>query len=222
MTGGRPSLIDRVLRISDDGPITVAQHIANAMRAGSYFEPACMSAGIHRDTGYGWRNIAAKLRLRAQGQPLDKLTPKPTAHELKCISFSDAVDEAESAWEIGALATLEQLARGGIRVSKTVTKKDGKGDDAKILEVTETVEVLPPNAQVIEWRLARRFPARYSQHVEVTGAEGGPIQLSQEERAEELARNLESYLQGHADATPRRRKRRVVTPTDGQDPPGPA
>lgn len=217
---GRPSVIDQILRYRNDGtPITVADQIVNALRAGSYFETACASAGIHKETAYGWLRTAARLRLRARGVPLEKVKdPKPTAFELRCVRFSDAVAEAESSWEVGALATLEQLARGGTEVVIETKKTNPEG---VTLETTTRTETLGPNPQVIEWRLERRFPARYGRRVEVSGPDGGPMVLSTEDRAEALAETLTTYLQGVADARPRRRRTPAAV-TDGADEPGSA
>lgn len=219
---GQPSKIDAIVSHRDDGtPITVFDRIVSALRVGQYFEHATAQAGVSKETAYGWLRLAGRLKIEAKGQLVD--VAAITAHEARCIEFSDAVAEAESSWEAGALATLERLARGGVKVTKTVTKRDGAGDGAKVLEVTTTEEVLAPNAQVIEWRLTRRFPGRYGQRVEITGADGGPLVMSVEDRTDALASQFEAYLAG-VDATkpkPRARKKKPVAVTDGPDSPGP-
>ncbi len=233
MPGGRPSVIDAQIgtRPEDGAPITVADRILSALRAGAYFEHAAAQAGIPKETAYGWLRTAGRIKRDTRGKPtseLEGLTP----HELRCCEFSDSVAEAESSWEVGALATLERLARGGLQIRKTVTKRgpaitldaDGTTVPGPILEQTETVETLAPNAQVLEWRLARRFPGRYGQRVEVTGADGGPLAVSLEERADQLVGHLESYLEGVAaaeQAKPARKPRaRKKAAASGADPPG--
>jgi hypothetical protein len=216
---GRPSPIDAQAGTRDDGtPITVAEVITNALRTGSYFEQAAATAGVGKETGYGWLRTAGRLRIRARGKALSSLTPRPTAHERRCVAFSDSVAEAESSWEVTALAGLERLARGGITTTKTVTKRGpaaADGSPGPVLEVTTTVEQLAPSAQVLEWRLERRFPSRYGRRVEVTGAEGGPIALSMEERAEALADTLTAHLANLEAAKPKRRRAGKAANGDG-------
>lgn len=212
------------------------------MRAGSYFEPACNAAGVSKETGYQWQRVAGRTKLRARGEPLDSIDT--TAHERRCVAFSDAVAEAESSWEVGALAALQRLAQGGVTTTRTVTKRGPdlqNGDAGPILDITTTTETLLPNAQVLEWRLERRFPGRYGRRVELTGADGGPVALTidEDDRVEALAETLEAYLQGVADAKPKRRALRKggvagrgkvpargpkpsVVNDDGQDEPGSA
>lgn len=216
---GRPSPIDQIIGHDQEGnPITVADSITNSLRMGAYFEQACATAGVTKETGYAWLRTAGKLKLRARGGSL--ATARPSAQEKRCLAFSDAVAEAESSYEVDALSTLGLLARGGYAVVKTVVKRGppAPGSDAAgpVLESTTTTERLAPSAQVIQWRLARRFPARYGQRVEITGAEGGPVLLSMEERADALAETLTAFLQGAAAARPKRARSRKGAP-DGED-----
>lgn len=193
------SVIDRVVRHDPDGtPVTVFDHIVNALRNGAYFEQACSSAGIHKDTAYGWRKLAANLRAQNGGQPPTRGT---TANEKRYLAFSVAVEEAEAAWEVDAIDLLGQLQRGGLTQVKTVVKRGpppADGQAGPVLESVTTTERLAPNAHVLLWRLERRFPKRYGRRVEVTGEDGGPIELTLEERADTLATSLESFLEGAA------------------------
>lgn len=202
---GRPSPITQVVgyREGTGEPITVADRITNALRAGSYFEQAASAAGVTKETGYEWLRVAGRARIRARGQDVNSI--ELTDHERDCLAFSDSVAEAESSWEIGALAQLERLARGGIPVEKTVTKVDARGN---VLETTTTVEETLPSAQVLEWRLERKIPERYGRRIEVTGRDGEPL-LGTGERQEALVETFAAYLQGVEDerATAEQRKR---------------
>lgn len=198
MPGGRPSLIDNIIGHDDTGqPITVADRIVAGLRAGSYLEPAIAATGVGKVTVYEWIKLAGRVRIRSNGEPLDTLDL--TAHERRCCEFLNAVEEAEGIYEIGALTSLERLARGGL-VLRTVTRKyDGDGPTATCVERTEREETLAPNAQVIQWRLSRRFPARYAQRIDIDMAGGLGPQLSDEDRAGELVTALDAYLEGVAD-----------------------
>lgn len=224
----RPALLRAVIgRNADTGePITVHDRIVNALRAGAYFEQACAFAGIHRDTAYGYLSIAGRIRLRTIGEPdVEGLSD----HERDCLAFSDAVGEADAQWEVNALLTLERLGRGGIPQIKTVVKRgasttndEGVTVEGPVLEVTTTTEASLPHAQVLMWRLERRFPSRYRRPGEQDADRGDtPDGLSLENRQEGLVGNLEAYLQGQADeaaaaaapakVTKPRRKRRVIS-----------
>lgn len=190
---GRPSNLTTVIGYTEEGdPITVGNRIVNALRAGAYFEQACSAAAVHKETAYGWLRIAGKARIRARGD-LDSIDDTLTDHERACLTFSDSVAEAESSWEVGALALLERLARGGIAQVKTVVKVDTKG---KVLETTTTTEHSLPSAQVLEWRLERRFPQRYGRRISI---EDDRESMSEEEREEAVLDVFDAYLQGVTD-----------------------
>lgn len=198
MAGGRPSDIDRTIgerRVEHaDGtfelvPVTVSERIIGALRAGNYPEQAAAAAGINKTSLYEWQRIGA--RATAAVHKGHKTQRQLTAHERRCILFSNAVAEAQATWEVAAVGRLEQLGRGGHEVVTITEKIDGSGN---LTERTTKTETLAPNAQVLEWRLTRMHPDRYSQRVEVTGAAGGPLELSVEERADSLADQAAAFL----------------------------
>lgn len=187
MPGGRPSPIDSTIGDENGVPITVADRIVRGLRLGNYFEQAAAAAGVHRETAYGWLRVAGKARIRARGRSIDDLAL--TDHERRCVEFSDAVAAAEAQWEVGTLARLEQLGRGGLTRTHETIRYDADGN---LIDRTVRTETLPPNAQVLEWRLTRRFPERYGQRVErLDGAS-----LTEEEHAAALVDSLDAYLEG--------------------------
>lgn len=187
---GRPSKIDAVIGHDQAGqPITASDRIIQALRAGNYVETAAMSVGISKMSVYEWLKVGgqAAMKINAPGGNLSKLSQ----HERKCLAFSDAVREAEAAWEVDSNARLQQLAIGGV-TTKTVTEKVDA--DGKLLERTVKTETHAPSAQVLEWRLTRRFPNRYSQRVEVSGPGGEAVPV--EVRARSLADALRDFQAG--------------------------
>lgn len=194
MPGGRPSPIDAVIaHVDRDGqrvPITVADRIVNGLLSGNYFEHATASAGITKETGYEWLRTAGRALIRSKGRPLDELDL--SEHERRCIGFSDAVANAEAQWVVQANATLELLGRGGAEEITTTEKYDMTVSPPKVIERTVKTVKVPPNAQVIEWRLTRRFPALYGNRLDVTLPPGDA--LTSEERAAELITGLEGFL----------------------------
>lgn len=192
---GQPSPIDRVIGYDPQtgDPITVAERIVRSIRAGNYFEPSAIAAGVTKETAYEWLRVAGKVRLTARGRPLDTLTPQPTHHQRRCVEFSDAVDEAQGLWEVGANTQLEALSRGGLTVETVTEKHDPAG---KLLERTVKTETLAPNAQVIEWRLTRKNRLRYGDKLDIDAHLDGQVQLTVEERASDLMTDLAAYLAG--------------------------
>lgn len=198
---GRPSKIDQIVGTVTDADgternVTAAERIVSGLRIGGYFEPTCASAGVHKETAYGWLRIGAQLHARAAAHDTDLDGIEATDHERKCAAFSDAVLQAEAEWETHALGTLESLGRGGTQVRTVTEKQDAEGN---VIERTVRTETLPPNPQVIEWRLTRRHSQRWGDRVEVLG---GSIdgQLSLNDRAQALSDEVRAYLEGIADS----------------------
>jgi hypothetical protein len=218
---GRPSPIDAVIGYRDtpEGQVevTVSDRIVAALRAGNYLDPAAAAAGIPVDTVKGWLRLAGRLLIKHRG---DTEAATLTAHERRCIAFSHAVEEAEATWEVDANTTHERLARGGLpQVTETIKRgpSPGNGEPGPVLEVqTRTTHTLP-DARVIEWRLKHRFPERYSDRIEVSGPGGGPIELSQEERASALA-ELARVFRKAKEPPARRLRPKKKEFTDGSDP----
>lgn len=207
MPDGRPPKLDQVLRTRRrDGAtvdVTIADHIIEAMRLGDYIESAAQSAGVDKRSVYEWMRVGADLSRRMHRATERGIrAPKATAHEKRCLEFSHAIAQATEEWHLATIGTLEQMARGGRTIQTTTEKRaiDATTGVETVVERTVRTEVLQPSIQAIEWRLRHRFPKRYSERLEVTGAEGGPIELSIEERAAGLASQLRAYLDGVDDA----------------------
>lgn len=183
-------MIDKVIAHTDDGrEVTVSDRILASIRAGNYFEPSCKAATIDPRTAWDWRKLAGSALLRELGR--DK--PHFTKHEARCIEFTSAVEDAEAQWEVMANAQLEQIGRGGQVTTVTTTKYDPQGH---VMERTVRETVAEPNAQVLQWRLTRRFPDRYRESIEVRN----PAELSIEERARALVENLQDLVDAESAA----------------------
>jgi hypothetical protein len=188
---GRPTILDAIVGREPDGKaIRVLDAIAKSLTSGNYFETACARAGVTAEQAYEWLRTAAKIRIRATARELEDLDLTHLEH--LCLEFQDAVLKAESVWETAALATLERLGSGEIKVTTTKTREviDAQTGEVRERVVTTTVRELPPSANVLTWRLSRRFPQRYGNNVE-------PEQhatLSENEHAEALVESIEAYL----------------------------
>lgn len=195
------TMLDTVVQVREDGhEVTAGERIVGLLRAGMYLEAAAASAGINRHTVHGWLRTGARgaARLhaleavaRADGKPMPDVELSP--FDFRCVEFTIAVAEAEAAWEAQEVNTLNQLARGGLVITKTTEKQAPNGD---VTERTVVTEVLAPNPSVIMWRLARRFPDRYGNKVSVEDVTRRQRETdpSNEELGSDLADTIESWL----------------------------
>lgn len=192
---GRPSSIDIVVgkRVVDGAEVnvTVSERIISALRAGTPMAGAAASVGVHTDTVYGWMAEGSRINQRLTSARVNRSSL--SARERRLADFSVEVVRAMGEWEANANALLEQIMRGGLEVRTITVKVNADGNQ---VERSEKVERLAPNAGVLQWRLSRLFPDRYSGRVEITGAEGEP--LSADVRARNLADSAKEYLAGAA------------------------
>jgi hypothetical protein len=176
---GHPSDITReVGRDQEGNPITSADRIVQAIRAGNYIEAAAPLGGVDKRTAYHWLKTGAKAYAKDDAVRTD--------FERACMSFSHAVAKAQAEAEAEDVAQLARLARGGLpQIVTTVKIVDGKE-----VERTTKTEATLPNDRVLTWRLERRFPDRWGrQRVELTGPEGEAIPV--EVRATKLVEAIE-------------------------------
>lgn len=189
-TQGRPSKINKPATTTNGQLTTTADAIVDRLRAGAYFEHACASVGVHKDTAYGWLKTAAQTRTAILEGTTTRT--KLTAHQQRCLSFSDAVDEAQAAWVVRQEAELERIARGGHTIQVITEKVDGRG---KVIERTTRTEVTAPDPRVIQWRLERKHPDLYGRrtvNVNLGGQEGNPVRVEAEVSPESLLSKLQA------------------------------
>lgn len=171
MTGRPPKLQQTIAHTKDGQPVTVHDRIVTSLRAGNYIEASAALAGITKQSVYEWLKIGAQASADLAN---DRTTlTKLTKHQRDCLAFSDAVAEAQAAAEVRDVATLSKLAEGGATVTTVTEKKDQTGN---VVETTTRTEVAQPSAQVLQWRLERRFPDRWGRRrIEVSGPDGEAI-----------------------------------------------
>lgn len=218
MPGGRPSPIDKVIGHRDvDGQqieVTVFDRIVASVRVCAPLYEAADAAGVGRDTVAGWIKLAGKLELQHRGS-LENV--ELTHHERRCIEFSQAVREARAQWVIDANTLHERIARGGIPQEVTTEERDEAG---KLLKRTVRRTTTSPDPRTLEWRFKYLRPDLYADRLELTGAGGGPIEMSQEDKASALTELVRSYRQQSEDPPARRPRPKVKELTDGSDPAG--
>lgn len=189
--GGRRSYIDQVIEHRPDGqPVTVADRIIAAVRAGNYLETAAALAGVRVATIRDWLYQGnATLRALANGAEQHELPH----HHIRYAEFADAVARAEAEAEAEDVARLQLLARGQATTTKEVTVERRNADGELVERTTRSeTETLAPDSAALRWRLERRHPRRWqgSQRVELTGEEGGPIELTVAEKRDAVLDTL--------------------------------
>ena len=165
--------------------VTVRTTILEAIGNGVHGEVAAASAGISRAMFLGWLRDAAKLA--SDGRPAHTMT----RDEQALMRFASDYQQAEAAYEVRMNELLHKVSTGELVKSHTMVELDSGGQVIRTINKTET---MLPDARTILQRLQARFPARYRQGVEVTGAEGGPIEVSV--RLSELVGQLAALKSG--------------------------
>jgi hypothetical protein len=203
---GRPSALDRVLGTDDDGaPITVRSVVADTIGRGCYIEDAASRCGVSKATFYNWQRAATRARAALAAGTLT--VAQLTDDQRDALAFLDVVERAEAEAKLGLVSLADQLARGGI-VQETVTERverlpvtiDGQTVVREVVvERTTRRSSTLPDGPMLRWRLERRWRHEFGPGpIEVTGPNGGPVQLSTQERAKELADELRTFLTGAA------------------------
>lgn len=205
--GGRPPTIGREVVLRDGSKMPAVDRIVQLVRAGNYFETACLQAGVPKRTAQLWVKTGVDTRAALEA---DRKRSTLTAYERQCMAFADALEEAEAEAEAEDVARLQQLGRGGVEqvviTEKVVPIYDEHGNETgrRVVERTERKERSAPDARVLQWRLERRFPKRWGrrQQIEVSGPEGGAIQIDQDQRVLMLVQQLRQLHDGGPDGEP--------------------
>lgn len=204
---GRPSELRRVVReipASDDGKrparqLTVHDVIVEEVDRGNYVEMACGMAGVTKRAVYTWLQHGARIaKARHDPKPsidLDQLTD----HDVACEAFVHAVDAAESRAFARNLRAVEALCEGGRQITKT--KRTVRG--GRVVAEETTTETTLPDAATVRWRAERRWPNLLGRmgRIEISGVDGGPIEIDDTTRTEGLLADLERIAERHAEST---------------------
>lgn len=149
--GGRPTKLNE----------QVIAEICRFIEAGNWFEVSCRLAGINEETGNVW------LRL-GRGQDVPNHKPQPIHKQ-----FTEAVQAAVDRREAALAMRIRQAAQPrDVTTRSTTVDKDGNR--------TETVREAREDGdwRAAAWILERTAPDRWGkQRLEVTGADGGPMQV---------------------------------------------
>lgn len=161
------------------------QQILAACRNHQPLDVAASLAGVDQATFTGWLREGAKAeQVLAKGGNLSDLT----AYQKKCRKFSQDIRRAMD--QAHAIA-LKGVVDAGLKRQTTVVRKHkyvGKNEDGNpIFADEEQVTETPPDPTHLKWWLERtqkRYAPKSS--VELTGADGGPLQIEFAARMEAL------------------------------------
>ena len=137
--------------------------IVLALHAGNFVETAASLAGVSVASVYDWKNRGdlARRQLDREGQIPDT--------EVRFLDFAEAVDHARASAEDEIVSALRSTALGG-----TVKRESRDPETGE----TTSIEYALPNVAAQTFFLERSAPTRWGRrNVEVTGPDGGPIDL---------------------------------------------
>lgn len=224
---GRPPLLKAPSPVpvdpdKPDGPkLSFADAIYQSMRTSGLSAPRCAQiVGLPRQTVSLWLMEGRKASERqARGAHL-------TVAEERHADFFNGTGQAHAEWIRDQQELHHSVAAGGITVTETEVEVDPTEmvRDVEHGRVVERPKILKrrirskttlPDARAIEWELERLArsgdPERhrdgvavddYATRVEITGADGGPIEVgSLSDEASRLAAEAEAFVAGAAEAS---------------------
>lgn len=142
--------------------------IVDLVRRGNYPTTAAVSQGIPDSTWQSW--MAKGREARALSESGGKLTK---TDEL----YRDLLGEVEAAWhdaEVKIVDVVQRLATGEVVSSVTEVFDDDDPERVK----ARTIHFVPPHPTTSRWMLEKMAPDRWGRNrIEVTGQDGGPIDV---------------------------------------------
>lgn len=158
-------------------PVTFAERIIEAISLGGFLHDAAARVGITVETLREWRRVGNKARH-------DVLTGTKrrshlTKRERQLAELAANLELAESEARLRLLGIGQKLAQGGTqRTETTVETIAPTGGTPQLVRTTERTYVAEPSAQMVTWLLGHRWPADFgTTRTEITGPDGGPIQV---------------------------------------------
>lgn len=192
--------IERMLNDpADPGPdgavLTVREVLLNETRTGLPAEIACQFAGVSLRSFRRWVQDGRTVLRRLNDQPDTELTDGET----ELAQFATDVSAAQAFWLRNANVVMERSARQRRKTSTKVKTErrmvNGQPVDVEV-ERTVTTEDLPIELGPLMWRMSKLAPAQYGPvtRVELTGAEGGPLEVDIGARLDEVLSRIAESL----------------------------
>lgn len=169
--------------------------ILDLIADGNHLGTACAAVGIHRTTYYQWlsKGQDALDEAESTGQPI------PDAQRVY-VDFLDKVGRARARAETKAIDVVQRSMVGGFVLSEKPLQ-DVNGDpvyDSNTGEVLYERTYSQPDGRLAMEYLARARPQEWGRNqatkVEMSGPEGGPVQVEQSVVIADLASRVASVV----------------------------
>jgi hypothetical protein len=190
---GRPSRIDEIVWVHDDGTTqTAADRVIDSIERGFSIKDACTEAGISKAGLHKWRTRGALARaiLEDGGQI-------PEADE-RYVEFVNRLERGRIAWEMARIRAIEEAGTKPQIIKKVQVKKELRNGVMVEIERTEHVEERPPLWTPNAWLAERAFPHKWGRRLDVTHQTGDTEDAA--ERARALSDEAEAFLMGRDEA----------------------
>lgn len=201
-----------------DRTLTVEAYICELMEATGRRAALCAAeAGVSRRTVEMWLSAGAKAETKdAQGKLL-------YPDERRLLGFLRNTRAAHARWTAENLRLHRQIAAGGLTIAEVIQEvdatrkadgtpvRDGEPNPRPFVVKTRTKSTrLLPDKRALEWELERLAldddgNRLFAPRVEVTGAEGGPVETIDVDQAAaaKLIAEFDAFAQGVADGRER-------------------
>lgn len=165
--------------------VTITERVVETLRAGAFVKDAAARIGFPVETLREWQKVGQRaIRDVVQG---NKRNRDLSFHERQCAVLAQAMTKAEAECRLMMLGDLNKLARG-VQRTETTTRMNAQGQP---VETSTRVVTSVPDGRSIQWFLERRHPEDFGrQRIELSGPEGGPIELGLAASAADKVRAL--------------------------------